>query len=249
MFPTNFVVTFFITVLFPSSSLYCCHCLQPWQQPKTFQGLQQVNIPLDDHCKPDLQCVMLDLDLGQDTSRPPHSMSQTITMHGCSLCWRQPLSLQPCHGLHKLSHNMFPLWFVFAQWNSRPNLKGEPGCRSYLRQCVNIRFQIIRLRWNGTESPKLFSIFTFLIAKNVCLPWFFMIASMWIAWGCSRLICYLWDIYLKHVWLCLCQTRWEQDSKCLNELNTRSCRIWQIESLMSLRAAEMSVVFLFWPYV
>lgn len=76
-----------VPLVFP----YCCHCLQPWQQPKTSQGLQQVNIPLDDHCKPDLQCVMLDL--GQDTLWPPPSMSQTITMHGCSFCWRQPLSL------------------------------------------------------------------------------------------------------------------------------------------------------------
>lgn len=84
-----------------ASSPYCCHCLQPWQQPKTIQGLQQVNIPLDNRSKPDLHCAMLDLDLGQDTSRPPHSMSQTITMHGCSHCWRQLLSLQPCQRLHK----------------------------------------------------------------------------------------------------------------------------------------------------
>lgn len=102
-----FVPFFFsITVLSPHTSLptpptYCCHCLQPWQQPKTIQGLQQVNIPPDNRSEPDLHCAMLDLDLGQDTSRPPHSMSQTITMHGCSHCWRQLLSLQPCQRLHK----------------------------------------------------------------------------------------------------------------------------------------------------
>lgn len=32
-----------VPLVFP----YCCHCLQPWQQPKTFHGLQKVNIPLD----------------------------------------------------------------------------------------------------------------------------------------------------------------------------------------------------------
>lgn len=63
--------------------------------------------PQDNRSEPDLHCAMLDLDLGQDTSRRPHSMSQTITMHGCSHCWRQLLSLQPCQRLHKWSHNMF----------------------------------------------------------------------------------------------------------------------------------------------
>lgn len=74
------------TIYPPFHPTYCCHCLQPWQQPKTIQGLQQVNIRPDNHSEPDLHCAMLDLDLGQDTSRPPHSMSQTITMHGCSHC-------------------------------------------------------------------------------------------------------------------------------------------------------------------
>lgn len=44
----------------------CCHCLQPWQQPKTFQSLRQVTISLDNYHKPQLPCVRLDLDLGQD---------------------------------------------------------------------------------------------------------------------------------------------------------------------------------------
>lgn len=111
--PQYLLVTFFFLLFFPFTVLsphtmpppfhptYCCHCLQPWQQPKTIQGLQQVNIPPDNRSEPDLHCAMLDLDLGQDTSRPLHSMSQTITMHGCSHCWRQLLSLQPCQRLHK----------------------------------------------------------------------------------------------------------------------------------------------------
>lgn len=36
----------------PFHPTYCCHCLQPWQQPKTIQGLQQVNIAPPPHAPP-----------------------------------------------------------------------------------------------------------------------------------------------------------------------------------------------------
>lgn len=51
-----------------------------------------------------------------------HSMNQTITMHGCPLCWHQLLSLQSCQWLHKLMHKLFMVFF--AQWNRQFYLKG-----------------------------------------------------------------------------------------------------------------------------
>lgn len=95
-----------VPLVFP----YCCHCLQPWQQPKTFQGLQQVNIPVDDHFKPDLECVIW-IWLWVKTH---HGLTQHEPNHHHAWMLAQSFSLQPCHRLHKLSHNMFLFCFVFA---------------------------------------------------------------------------------------------------------------------------------------
>lgn len=91
--------------------------------------------------------MILDVDLGQDTSRPPRSMSQTITMHGCSLCWRQLLSLRPCQQLHKLSHNMFMVCVCTMKWT-------VPSEWHWSGDCIFASVQIFYLSSSGYSISK-----------------------------------------------------------------------------------------------
>lgn len=122
LFPTIFVVTHFESRCCSLIFFYCCHCLQPWQQPKTFQGLQQVNMPLDDHRKPHLHCAMLDLELRQDTSRPPTA-------------WTKP---SPCMDAHSADTSCFLSSHV-------------SGCISYCANCLwfSLHNKIDRSIWKG----------------------------------------------------------------------------------------------------
>lgn len=147
-----------VPLIFP----YCCHCLQPWQQPKTFQGLQQVNIPVDDHFKPDLECVIW-IWLWVKTH---HGLTQHEPNHHHAWMLAQSFSLQPCHRLHKSSHNMFLFCFVFAT-----EIDGSQ--RTSAEDCICDSIYVYDPVVTVNQSQKL--SFKYLITellKSICSPLF-----------------------------------------------------------------------------